>query len=83
MYFAQAGTVLDGDRKAQLAQTHPRWFLFSPYDMAGTGYLEWLDLPEHTAEVWLKRAFESTDFLDVRSTSACEGWPESWRTIVR
>jgi hypothetical protein len=82
MYFAQSGTPFDGDRKAKLAETHGRWFLYSPYDDAGTGYLEWLDLPQSAVEIWLKRTLEATDFLDVRSTSARDGWPENWRVIV-
>ncbi len=82
LYFAKSGTPFDGDRKVKLAETHSRWFLYSPYDDSGTGYLEWLDLPRGVAEVWLKRKLEATDFLDVRSTSARDGWPDNWRVII-
>jgi len=82
MYFANSGMPFDGDRKAQLAETHTNWFLYSPYDVAGTGYLEWLGLPRRAAEIWLKRRLEATDFLDVRSTNARDGWPDNWRVIV-
>ena len=82
VYFASKGTPFDGERKERLAETHGRWFLYNPYDDAGTGYLEWLEMPRSAAETWLKRKLETTDFLDVRSTSAREGWPENWRVII-
>jgi len=83
VYVARPDTPMAGERKDQLTQTHPRWFLYSPEDVAGAGYLEWLDVPEETAQVWLGRAFEPADFLDVRGTSDQEGWPQSWRTVFR
>ena len=81
-YFAQPDQPFDGTRKAALAEAHPRWFLYSPYEEEGSAYLEWLGLDQAIAERWLGRRFELADFLDVRSTGTRDGWPESWRVII-
>ena len=83
IYMARAGTSFDGDRKSTLVEAHPRWLLYTPYDEAGTGYLEWFALPQSVAERWIGRPLEMADFLDVRSSSTRNDWPETWRVIVR
>lgn len=82
IYFARPEEPFDGDRKTQLAESHPIWFLYSPYDDPGAGYLEWFNLPQGVAERWMKRKLEPADFIDVRSTGTRDGWAESWRVIV-
>jgi hypothetical protein len=82
VYLARRGVEIDGARKAALAETHSRWFHYSPHEVTGTGYLEWLGLPETTATTWLKDPLEPADFVDVRSTDIREGWPEAWRARV-
>jgi len=83
LYVAPQGASFDGERKAKLAERYNSWFLYSPFDESGASYLEWLNMPHAVAERWLGRQLEAADFLDVRTTSAREGWPESWRVIVR
>lgn len=86
VYLAPPGDRLDGSKKAALAETYRAWFLYSPFEAPGTGYVEWLSLPRELAERWLQRPLEASDFLDVRSTPATaaerEAWPDSWRVIV-
>ncbi|MEQ1504856.1 MAG: hypothetical protein ABMB14_21655 [Myxococcota bacterium] len=81
IYFAPSGEPFDGATKTQLAEAHPKWFLYLPYDDDGA-YLEWLGVDRKLAERWIGRKLEAVDFLDVRSTGAREEWPESWRVIV-
>ena len=82
VYVAPIGEPFDGAQKAQLAEAHPRWFLYSPYDEESSAYLEWLGLARRTAERWLGRRFDATDFMDVRTTGTREEWPDSWRVII-
>jgi len=82
VYLAHPDRPLDGEQKQLLAQRHPSWFLYFPYPEEGRGYLEWLGLPQALAETWLGRPLDPTDFIDVRSTGARDGFPESWRVIV-
>lgn len=82
VYLAAPGQQFDGARKARLAESYGAWFLYSPYEAPGAGYVEWLALPREVAERWLKRPLEAADFLDVRTTTARDGWPDSWRVIV-
>jgi hypothetical protein len=81
-YFAREGQTFDGERKTALVESHPVWILFSPYDEAGSGYLEWFNLNQAVAERWLQRGLETADFIDVRSNGNRDGWPSSWRVIV-
>ncbi len=82
IYFAPAGELIDGERKAKLADAHGCWFLYAPYDAEGTAYLEWLAVPQATVERWLRRRLEASDFMDVRSTGARDAWPDTWRVII-
>lgn len=82
IYFAQPGEPLDGDKKAALADAYEGWFLYSPYDEPGSGYIEWLGLPEEIVARWIGRPLELTDYLDVRTTASRDGWPDGWRVIV-
>jgi hypothetical protein len=82
VYVARPGDSFDGESKAKLAESHERWFLFSPYDEEGTAYLEWLGLDRETVERWLGRRLEVTDFMDVRSTGTRDAWPDTWRVII-
>ena len=81
IYFAGEGAPFDGAAKAALAEAYRRWFLYLPHD-EGSAYLEWLGLDRRTAERWLGKRLDASDFLDVRQTGSREEWPESWRVIV-
>lgn len=82
IYFAAPGQSFDGDRKAALADAYSSWFLYSPYEEPESGYVEWLGIDQAQMEQWLGKPFELADFLDVRTTTARDGWPRSWRAIV-
>lgn len=83
IYFASpAGPEVDGEQKNKLAMLYPRWFVYTPGDEAGAGYLEWFDLERAVVERWIGRTLEPTDFLDVRTT-ASRDWPSRWRISVR
>lgn len=82
IYFNVPGSGFEGDRKAKLVAGYRRWFLYEPHLEPGHGYLEWLGLSQSQAEVWLKRRLDLVDFLDVRSTTARNGWPSDWRVLV-
>jgi hypothetical protein len=82
VYVAPQGDPFDGATKAQLAEAHPKWFLYVPYDEDGSAYIEWLGLERRTVERWLGRRLEAIDFMDVRTTGTREDWPESWRVII-
>lgn len=82
VYLAPPGDRLDGGKKAALADAYSAWFLYSPYEASGTGYVEWLSLPREVVERWLQRPLEGPDFLDVRTTTSRDEWPVSWRVIV-
>lgn len=82
VYFSPPDLPLDGTRKNTLAQSYSSWFCYTPYDSEGTGYLEWLNLPEKVASRWLKRPLKETDWLDMRREDRRDGWPESWRVII-
>jgi hypothetical protein len=81
IYFAGAGSPIDGPAKAALAEAYQSWFLYLPHD-EGSAYLEWLGLEQAVAERWLGKRLDASDFLDVRQTGTREGWPDSWRVIV-
>lgn len=82
IYFAPRGEEFDGAQKVQLAEAHPRWLLFQPYDEDNSAYLEWLGVDRPTMECWLGRRLEPGDFMDVRSTGTRDDWPDAWRVIV-
>ena len=82
VYVSLPDEPFDGAQKTQLAEAYPRWFLYVPYDDEGTAYLEWLGIERKVAERWVGRRLEAADFLDVRTTSSRDEWPESWRVIV-
>jgi hypothetical protein len=82
LYFRPRGESVAGESKTALAEAHPRWFLYQPYEDEGSAYIEWLGLDQPTVERWLGRPLERADFLDVRSAGHHEGWPEAWRVIV-
>jgi hypothetical protein len=82
IYVSPPDDPFDGERKAKLAEAYTGWFVYAPYEEPGTGYLEWLGLEQAVAERWLAARLGADDYFDVRSTSAREGWPESWRVII-
>lgn len=82
VYVAQPEQPFTPEQKASLADTHPRWLLYSPYIEEGSAYLEWLGVDRALAERWLGRRLGVEDFLDVRATGNREGWPDSWRVII-
>jgi len=82
VYVAHPERPMDGTEKQKLAEHYPAWFHYFPYDLEGAAYIEWYGLPEAVAEAWLGRELDATDFIDVRSTGARDGFPSSWRVIV-
>jgi len=83
VYVAHPDRPLGGEDKQALAEQYDSWFFYLPHDDAGGAYVEWLALPREVAEVWLARSLDATDFIDVRSTGARDGFPESWRFLIR
>lgn len=82
IYFAAPGEGFDGPSKASLAESHPSWLLYQPYEEDGSAYLEWLGLRQEVVERWLGRRLELADFLDVRSTGSRDVWPDAWRVLL-
>ncbi len=81
IYLASPTDRWDADRKATLVAAHPCWLLYVPHDQDGHAYVEWYELDRRLAELWVGGAFTPDDYADVRSQSAHEGWPESWRVL--
>mgnify|MGYP001359797592 CR=1 FL=1 len=82
IYFARPTKGFDGDQKSTLAESHPAWLLYQPYEELGSGYLEWFGLDRKIAERWLSDNLTEADFLDVRSKDSRDDWPSAWRVIV-
>ncbi|MBN2797660.1 MAG: hypothetical protein JXX28_00790 [Deltaproteobacteria bacterium] len=83
VYFGRPGEVFDGERKHTMARSHAIWALYIPYEEPGAGYMEWFDLDPGVVERWLGRPLEPEDLHDVRGSGARDGWPSSWRMILR
>ena len=81
VYFELPEVDLMGERKAALADMYTRWFLFAVDEQErAIGYVEWLDLPQNTAERWIGRSLGDEDFTE--SGHRLDGWPTHWRVIV-
>jgi len=82
VYFGADGQPYEGVRKTALTENNEHWLLYNPYGEPGTGYVEWFALERRVAERWIEHTLQAEDYIDVRSTSAREDWPASWRVIV-
>jgi len=82
IYFPRPGRAFSGDRKNAMAEAHPVWLLYAPYEEPGSAYLEWFNLDRSIVERWLEGKLGPEDFLDVRNTESREDWPPTWRVIV-
>ncbi len=82
IYFAPAEQSFEGTRKTALTDTNEHWLLYNPYGEPGSGYVEWFALDRKVAERWLEHVLQVEDFIDVRSPTARNEWPASWRVIV-
>lgn len=82
VYFAVGDESFEGERKNALAESHGKWFLYTPHAEPGTGYLEWLELDRRIAERWLAARLGPEDFLDVRASGSRPDWPTSWRVLI-
>jgi hypothetical protein len=82
VYFAPAGDTFEGERKNNLAESHPSWFLYTPHPEPGAGYVEWFALERNIVERWLGVSLEADDFVDVRAAGKREDWPKTWRVWV-
>jgi hypothetical protein len=82
VYLTPTATGWTPEKRAELIATHGSWLFYTPYEEGGTGYLEWSAVAQEVLERFLDKRFEATDFVDVRTTSVRDRWPDTWQVIV-